>query len=283
MNNNKKRKTFARFAALLGVVAMLAALLLVPAGAWELTDIPFYNYWDVSKLTPSKDDGSNAFIESVDPSTGVMRISAYYQRWGVYYVPWQYTRMYLKDICPEMQVGETYVLTVESTLSTEFGNEVALNQVTLCNDAWETNVNWKSGSALTITYEHLNAYVLLYYGSWNQSTFSPMHMDKIYNDVRIWVNKDEAQDYAPYDLMGYYQQGALEDAYNDGYNKGVNDGQASGYENGYDDGYDKGYADYVTDKLLVSNENLTFQPLFADYETGLIGAMKPSFWLLNSS
>ena len=223
----KKHRKFKRILALLGVVVVLASLFVIPSSAWELTDIPFYNYFDMS-VVPEAHESVSMSINSVNGDEGTVTL------WGSFsnanqmkYIYSNHINRTLADICPDMTLGETYVLSVECVsvedVGTGEGSGVSpMLQIGLSDG--EKGEIWATGESRVCTEELLSKNVYFYIGrSFNDARYQPSEYEVT---LRIWINKgEEAQDFCPYDIAK-----ELDDTtYGKGYEAGFREGNKFNY------------------------------------------------------
>ena len=221
----KKHRKFKRMLALLGVVVVLASLFVIPSSAWELTDIPFYNYFDVSVI-PNVSIGEGKIVGN-DPDKGTVTMQANYNSSAqlIMVYPLNIGRT-LRECCPDMVVGEKYTLSTKSTLTDLGGNGTpvtAIEGLGLANQDNKGDV-WYSGQTRVITEDMLAKRVYFYVGkSINDARFQPSLWQ---NELQIWINKgEEAQAFCPYDIAK-----ELDDTtYGKGYEAGFREGNKFNY------------------------------------------------------
>lgn len=245
MNNKNKRKVLARVCAIIGIFAILASLCLVSVGAWEMTDIPFLNYFDVSAI-PEVSRGTRtdlASITSVDPNHGAITMEAYYTGASSPYVPTSYLDRTLISLCPMLKVGSTYVLSGEASFVDNEGKAVTAVKempVLILKSSGEPDIRWYWGESLTITEQMLNANVMLYAGTPNAEEWESGMEGSYFSFVRMWINKDVAYEFCSYNI-----------AYD------LN-------EKAYYDGYEEGYGEFISDNLFLNEKNVTVAPIYQD-------------------
>lgn len=271
MYNKKKNKKFKRIFALVGVVVIILSALVIPSGAWEVADIPFYNYFDCSKFGTTSEIGDRtdiAQIVSVNPETGFINMYANFDDIDSPYVPVSYTYVKLSKACPDLVIGETYVLSGEAYYDREDGGEPCdismFPYIVLKKEGFSDAVRWAIGDALTITKDMLDRYIMIYAGECNDHSDRPA---SYFCGLRLWINKDNAAPFEPYDMFKNIKNEAYEQGKNEGYNAGLAEGTEKGYDEGYDEGYNEGLEKNIMDSLMVSKSNLSLQMGFYDTST----------------
>ena len=216
----KKHRKIKRMLALLGVVVVLASLFVIPSSAWDLTDIPFYNYFDIS-VVPEVHESTSMSINGTNGDEGTVTL------WGAFsnanqmkYIYSNHINRTLADICPDMTLGETYVLSVECVsvedVGTGAGSGVSpMLQIGLSDG--EQGEIWATGESRVCTSEMLSKYVYFYVGrSFDDARYQASDYEVT---LRIWINKGEtAQEFCSYDIAKEFN----ERAYNEGFYDGAN-------------------------------------------------------------
>ena len=240
MYNKKKNKKFKRIFALVGVVVIILSALVIPSGAWEVADIPFYNYFDCSKFGTTSEIGDRtdtAQIVSVNPETGFINMYAKFDDSRTFcLVPYSDINLKLSEVCPDLVLYESYVLSGEFYYDIEDGGEDCYfynAQIYLVREDGSIEP-WRIGQSLEISPDRLNSYVTFCAGRCRKPLDRPVSCG-----FRYWINKDNAAPFEPYDMFKNIKNEAYEQGKNEGYNAGL----AEGTEKGYDEGYNAGLAE----------------------------------------
>lgn len=253
---NKKMKFKKRLFAVFSVVLLLASLALgCVASAWSYTDAPFYNYFDNTKIALKDTLSNNAYVSAVNPEFGSITISMKYNgRKGLWVASYSNSDVTLRDLCPEMVVGDTYVLggnygTVN--LPVKLYNRIVLH------DGTNPTV-WEFGKSLVITAELLNCRVTYYLGEIAQDD-TYFQNGQVYSvDLQLWINKGTVlEDFAPHDLTRA--------SYEDGYNAGVEAGKEIAIKN-----YEYVTSDNITFAQYGYNQSGTLEFLRFLPETDIV-------------
>lgn len=216
-----KRRVFALFA----VVLLLSVLALgCISSAWTVADIPFYNYFDVSKIKATDVRNNNAYVSSVNADNGTITISMLYNgRKGSWVVPAYSSSVTLRDLCPDIVAGETYIL---NGVYQEFQNITTLNRLNIHNSDTNTTVYWYFGTSMVVTADMLDSCITYYFGDIAESNNTFQDGVTYTRTLQLWINKGTvAQEFVQNNLFQPY--------YDEGYNNGYTDGLDTKLEDTY--------------------------------------------------
>ena len=174
MNKKNKKTKIKRVVALLGVVVILVSALVIPSGAKTTktkADLPFYNFFDCSKI-PCCDDidtrTDTASIVSTNPETGYIKMLADFDGVRSPYVPTSYSYFTLRQVCPDISSGQTYVLNGDAyfeKVSSDLDLDISVFPCIVLKKEGAQDIRWYLGQSLTITWDMLDRTVMLYAGS----------------------------------------------------------------------------------------------------------------------
>ena len=256
IKKTKKMKRIVVFALALLLCASCFAFTAGAATTWvsyNAADIPAYNYWDMSKYSYTEKTNSgtqNAYIAyptDIDANEGTLRFTHKYVREGTFYFPGEYIELTLKDICPDLVVGQTYCLNIEN-ISVPYGKPS--DCIELNSPLYSKSPVWRNGELRKINAIDLQAKVTIPIAYIAEGNGYPVPGvgDVTKSTLRIWITKDKPQDYMPHSVFeNFYEQG---------------------YKSGEIAGYQKGSEEYVNDHLVVSAKNMTITPIYWDSKNG---------------